>query len=313
MKTNWSVKDIPEQTGRHVLITGATSGLGFESALALAGAGAKVTLTGRNVEKAQQVLATIRQQYPQADIEFMPLNLSSLTDIAQFAAEFKQRHATLDVLINNAGVMTPPVRYETEDGFELQFGSNYLGHFALTAHLLPLLKRGHQPRVVSLSSSAHKLAADIHFDDLQWQKKYRAMPAYAQSKLAMLMFAFELQRQSDVNGWGIMSNAAHPGFARTGLQATGPKMGLNGKVSLTERLITFVEPFVSQSAAEGALPTLYAATSIAAQPSGYYGPQRFYELKGPVGNASVARRAKDEHTASRLWQVSTQLTQVNWS
>ena len=208
--------------------------------------------------------------------------------------------------------MTPPARYETADGFELQFGSNYLGHFALTAHLLPLLKQGNQPRVVNLSSGAHKIAADIHFDDLQWEKKYRSWPAYAQSKLAMLMFAFELQRQSDAHGWGIMSNAAHPGFARTGLQTAGPSMGMQGKVSFMERLTNWMAPFMSQSAAEGALPTLYAATSVEAQPSGYYGPQNFYETKGPVGMASIARKAKDTKVASRLWQVSNQLTGANW-
>lgn len=313
MNMNWTVNDIPAQAGRHVLITGATSGLGFESALALAGAGAKVTLTGRNLEKAQQVLAIIRQQYSQADVDFMSLNLSSLSDIAQFASKFKQQYSSLDILINNAGVMTPPARYETADGFELQFGSNYLGHFALTAHLLPLLKQGNQPRVVNLSSGAHKIAADIHFDDLQWEKKYRSWPAYAQSKLAMLMFAFELQRQSDAHGWGIMSNAAHPGFARTGLQTAGPNMGMQGKVSFMERLTNWMAPFMSQSAAEGALPTLYAATSVEAQPSGYYGPQNFYETKGPVGMANIARKAKDTKVASRLWKVSNQLTGANWS
>ena len=310
MSNAWSVNNIPAQAGRHVLITGATSGLGYETALALAAAGAKLTLTGRNASKGQEVVAEIQARYKQADVEFMPLDLSSLAKVAAFAEQFKQKYAELDVLINNAGVMAPPNRYETEDGFELQFGSNYLGHFALTAHMLPLLRRGNQPRVVNLASLAHKNFAAIHFDDLNWQKKYSSWPSYAQSKLAMLMFAFELQRQSDANGWGILSVASHPGFARTGLQATGPGMG--GKTSLFGKLTKAVEPFTSQTAAEGALPSLFAATSPEAQPAGYYGPQGFAELTGAVGKAKVSKRAQDKAVAAKLWQVSTELTKASW-
>lgn len=310
MSHAWSINDIPAQAGRHVLITGATSGLGYETALALAAAGAKLTLTGRNVSKGQEVVAEIQARYKQADVEFMPLDLSSLSKVAAFAEQFRQKYPSLDVLINNAGVMAPPTRNATEDGFELQFGSNYLGHFALTAHLLPLLRKGNKPRVVSLSSIAHKNFASIHFDDLNWQKKYQSWPSYAQSKLAMLMFAFELQRQSDANGWGILSTASHPGFARTGLQATGPSMG--GKTSLLGKLTKLIEPFTSQTAAQGALPSLFAATSPDAQPAGYYGPQGFFELTGRVGKAKVSRRAQDKPVAARLWQVSNELTKVNW-
>ncbi len=312
MSQNWTVNDIPAQAGRHVLITGATSGLGYETALALAAAGAKLTLTGRNTTKGAQVVGEIRTRYKQADVAFMPLNLSSLADIAEFAAQFKQKYHSLDVLINNAGVMAPPSRHETEDGFELQFGSNYLGHFALTAHLLALLMKGQQPRVVNLSSVAHKNFAAIHFDDLQWQKKYQSWPSYAQSKLAMLMFAFELQRQSDANGWGLLSTASHPGFARTGLQSSGPNMGMQGKTTLFAKLTKAIEPFVSQSAAEGALPSLFAATSPEAQPAGYYGPQGPFDLKGRVGDAKASKKAQDKAVATRLWQVSSDLTQVTW-
>jgi NAD(P)-dependent dehydrogenase (short-subunit alcohol dehydrogenase family) len=189
----------------------------------------------------------------------------------------------------------------------MQLGTNYLGHYALTAHLLPLLRQGHQPRVVNLSSLAHRTGA-INFGDLQSAKSYSSWKAYCQSKLAMLMFALELQRRSDAAGWGLMSNAAHPGFARTDLIANGP-----GANSLMSQLGRFVQPLISQSAAEGALPTLFAATSPDAKLAGYYGPNGFYEMKGPPVPAKIMPQAKDTTAAARLWDVSAALTGVSFA
>ena len=305
---NWTTADIPRQTGRLTAITGATGGLGLETALALAGAGADVVLTGRNAQKGQAALGAIRAQYPAASVRYAHLDLASLASVRQFAEQFAGEHATLDLLINNAGVMTPPQRQTTTDGFELQFGTNYLGHFALTERLLPLLRAGRKRRVVNLRSIAHKSGAAIHFDDLQWQRSYRPWAAYAQSKLAMLMFALELQRRSDANGRGLLSNATHPGYARTDPIANGP--GADTLLQMLNRL-TF-EPLASQSAADGALPMLFAATEPDAKPAGYYGPTGLFELKGPPGEAQIARHAQDKTVAARLWEVSEALTHARW-
>jgi NAD(P)-dependent dehydrogenase (short-subunit alcohol dehydrogenase family) len=304
--TSWTTKNIPNQAGRRILITGATGGLGFETALALAGAGGDVILTGRNAEKGELALRKIRAQYASATIRYEHLDLASLASVAAFADRYATAHESLDVLINNAGVMMPPYRQETEDGFELQFGTNFLGHYALTAHLLPLLRAAKKPRVVNLSSMAHRNGA-IHFDDLQSQLEYRRWRTYAMSKLAMLMFAFELQRRSDAGRWNLVSNAAHPGYARTNLIENG----LGHEDWLTQLSKPF-EPYLSQSAAEGALPTLFAATSPMAARAGYYGPDGFFELKGRVKEAFVAPQAESEAVAARLWSVSEQITGARW-
>ena len=308
---NWTLRDIPPQQGRLAVITGATNGLGYETALALAGADAEVVLTGRNAAKGEAALAKISATHPRANIRYADLDLADLASVKAFADRFSGAHGALDLLVNNAGVMTPPTRHATSDGFELQFGTNYLGHFALTAHLLPLLRQGRQARVVNLSSLAHRFRAAIHFDDLQWQRRYKPWQAYAQSKLAMLMFAFELQRRSDTLRWGLMSNATHPGYATTGLQSAGPGLGRTAP-SLAERIGKQIEPFTAQSAAAGALPTLFAATSPDAKPAGYYGPRGFMELKGPVGEAIIGKAAQDVAVAARLWDVSEHLAGVHW-
>jgi NAD(P)-dependent dehydrogenase (short-subunit alcohol dehydrogenase family) len=308
----WTTKDMPSQQGKLAVITGATGGLGFQTALALAEAGAEVVLTGRNEAKGQAALNNIRAIYPKADISYEHLDLNSLASVKAFAENFTRRNTSLDLLINNAGVMAPPSRQTTADGFELQFGTNYLSHFALTAQLLPLLKKGKQPRVVNLSSLAHRFGK-IQLDDLNWERSYKAWPSYGQSKLAMLMFAFELQRRSDANGWGLMSNAAHPGYAVTELQSTGPRMGKNGKPGLLEKISELFEPLVAHSAAAGALPTLYATTSPDAKGGGYYGPTSLMEMKGRVGEATIANTAKDIKVAAELWNASEKLTHVSWA
>jgi NAD(P)-dependent dehydrogenase (short-subunit alcohol dehydrogenase family) len=304
--TDWTIADIPSQDGKTAIITGATGGLGYETALALAGAGATVVVTGRNDVKGRQAIERIRGQSADAKISYETLDLASLASVADFATRFAASHGSLDLLINNAGVMALPKRQTTADGFEMQFGINYLGHYALTARLLPQLRRGHQPRVVNLSSLAHRSGV-IDFEDLQGAKSYSPFKAYCQSKLAMLIFVLELQRRSDAAGWGLMSNAAHPGFARTDLMANGPGteglMGLFGKI---------LQPFASHSAAAGALPTLFAATSPAAKAAGYYGPNGFYEMKGPPSPAKIMPRAKDATVNARLWDVSAALTGVTF-
>ena len=305
--TDWSTADIPPLNGKTAVITGATGGLGYETALALAGAGANVVLTGRNEAKGRDALQNIRRQFPNAEIAYETLDLANLASVAEFASRYAAAHTSLDLLVNNAGVMALPQRQVTSDGFEMQLGTNYLGHYALTAHLLPLLRQGHQPRVVNLSSLAHRSGA-INFGDLQSARSYSSWKAYCQSKLAMLMFALELQRRSDAGGWGLMSNAAHPGFARTDLIANGP-----GANSLMSQLGRFVQPLISQSAAEGALPTLFAATSPDAKPAGYYGPNGFYEMKGPPVLAKIMPQAKDATAAARLWDVSAALTGVSFA
>ncbi len=290
----WSIADIPDQSGRIAVVTGP-GGLGFETALGLVGARARVVLAGRNPEKGAAAVAAIRTQVRGADVAFVQLDLASLESVEACAASLLKDLPRLDLLINNAGVMAPPTRQETADGFELQFGVNYLGHFAL-------LRQGDGPRVVSLSSVAHRMGT-IRFPDLHWRYGYSAWGAYGQSKLAMLMFALELQRRSDAAAWGLLSLAAHPGFARTELIANGP--GPVGAMAVANRLF---QPLVSQSASQGALPTLFAATAIDASAGGYYGPDGFLELKGSPAPAKIMPKAQRRADAARLWQESERLT-----
>lgn len=270
-------------------------------------------LTGRNPVKGAAALKKIRAAYPGAAARYETLDLGSLSSIQDFATRFLRRHDALDILVNNGGVMAPTKRQATADGFELQFGTNYLSHFALTAHLLPLLTQGRRARVVNLSSVAHRFGAAIHFDDLNWQRSYRPFAAYGQSKLAMLMFTFELQRHCDAQGWDLLSLAAHPGLAATALLRNGRELGAKGRSSWIDTISDWLAPVLAQSASDGALPTLYAATSPDAVKAGYYGPTGFMELRGPVGNATVAPRARDPKVAARLWTISETLTGARWT
>lgn len=305
--TEWTNADIPSQAGKIAIVTGSNSGIGYETALELAKAGARVVVAARNEIKGQSAVAKIRAQAPGADVRFGSLDLSSLASVAEFAERISKDFDSLDLLINNAGVMTPPKREETKDGFELQFGTNHLGHFALTAHLLPMLRRAAQPRVVNVSSAAHRLGGAIHFEDLQWRRSYRPWGAYAQSKLANMLFMLELQRRSNANGWGLMSNGAHPGYARTELIANGP-----GTSDLRVRLGMPLQPYMSHDAAGGALPTLFAATSPDAKKAGYYGPSKLFEMKGPPAAAKISQQAQDADLARRLWSTSEQLAGVGF-
>jgi len=306
---NWSVEDVPSQTGRTAVVTGATSGLGYETALVLAGAGARVILASRNETKGAEVLAKIRRAHPNADVSFEPLDLASLASVAACAERIAKAAPRLNLLINNAGVMAIPTRHVTADGFEMQFGANYLGHFALTLHLMPQILAAPTPRVVTLSSLAHR-SGRINFADLQFEQSYRAWAAYCQSKLATLMFSLELERRARMAQWPLTSNAAHPGFALTGLQSAGPRMGNEDRVSLFERFSNLLAPFLSQSAAEGAWPTLYAATAPEAAGGVLYGPDGFYEMTGKPKPAKIVKAALDQKAWRRLWEVSERLTGV---
>ena len=296
--------EIPSQLGKTAVVTGATSGLGYETALTLAKAGAEVILTGRDDGKGQSAIEKISREVIGARTSYERLDLASLASVAGFA-ERMQARPSLDLLINNAGVMALPRRQTTADGFEMQFGTNHLGHFALTARLMPLLRRASGARVVSLSSLAHRTAY-IDFDDLQGARVYSPWKAYGQSKLACLMFALELQRRSDAAGWNLISNAAHPGFARTNLFAGGP----GGLVSLAS---DFAAPFFGHSAADGARPTLFAATSPQAKAGAYYGPGGMGELRGAPASALIMPRARDAAAAARLWDVSEKLTSATFA
>lgn len=300
----WTASDIPSQSGRSAVVTG-TGGLGFETALALARSGGEVILAGRNPSKGAASVAEIRSKAPGASIRFERLDLASLTSVADFAARLRDQRDSLDLLINNAGVMMPPKRLETSDGFELQLGTNYFGHFALTAHLMPLLRAGRDARVVSLSSLAARNGA-IDFDDLNAQKSYARMALYGQSKLACLMFALELQRRAETAGWPIASIAAHPGVSRTELLPNG-----SGRYSLGG-LARSLLWFLLQPAAQGALPTLYAATSPEARGGAYYGPHRFSETRGYPTVAKIPPQALDADAAARLWELSERYTGVGF-
>jgi len=294
--SKWISAEIPSQAGRIAVVTG-TGGLGLETALVLARAGAETVIAGRDTAKGAAAVERVRAAHPAARMQFEELDLASLKSVRDFARRLADRTDRLDLLVNNAGVMVPPVRKETADGFELQFGTNHLGHFALTGRLLPLLRNGSASRVVSLSSVAAR-SGRINFDDLNATKAYKPMPAYSQSKLACLMFALEFQHRSSGNGWGVTSIAAHPGVARTDLLHNAP--GRWSAMGVARSLLWFL----FQPAAQGALPTLFAATSPDAQPGGYYGPDALSETRGYPAPAKVPPQALDEGVARRLWEQS---------
>jgi len=293
----WNLENIPDQTGRIAIVTGANTGIGFETAAALAARNATVIMACRNRQKAEDAMARIRERTPDAKLEFIELDLASLASVERFAATFRDRHERLDLLINNAGVMVPPLGH-TKDGFELQFGCNHLGHFALTGRLLDLLEATTDSRVVTVSSMAHRYGT-MDFDNLNAEKGYDKMPAYGQSKLANLLFTFELQRRLEAGGSKIKATAAHPGWTGTDLQRHSG-------------LIRFFNFFFAQSPPMGALPTLRAATDPDANGGDYFGPKGFYEMRGypvPVGTTPAA---KNELDARRLWEVSEKLTGVTF-
>ncbi|MGV0039512.1 SDR family oxidoreductase [Mycobacterium colombiense] len=305
--------DVPALHGSFAVVTGANSGLGFGLAKRLSAAGADVVLAVRDRAKGERAIAEIRRAVPEAKLGIRQLDLSSLSSVAALGEELTAEGRPIDILINNAGVMTPPERQQTGDGFELQFGTNHLGHFALTGRLLGLLRAAEAARVVTVSSIA-ATQRDLDFGDVNAQRGYKPMHAYGVAKLAQLMFAVELDRRSRTGGWGLMSNAAHPGLTKTNL-LSGASYGratptLQARLTrLTWRLL----PFMWLDIDEGIKPTLYAAVSPDAQGGAYYGPRGFYEtVRGGVTFAAVPRLARSEPDTRQLWQLSEQLTGVSY-
>jgi NAD(P)-dependent dehydrogenase (short-subunit alcohol dehydrogenase family) len=307
---------VPDQSGRRILITGANSGIGYPAAKELLRAGANVILAVRDREKGAAAIAQLRSEVEGAQAELGIVDLASLASIRDFAARELDGGLPLDVLIDNAGVMAPPKRLETIDGFEMQFGTNVLGHFALTGLLMPALERAidgsmglvkQTPRVVMLASIAHKRGS-IHFDDLQATRSYSPMGSYQQSKLADLMLSFELDRRLKAKESPVLSVAAHPGVANTNLFHKGE---FNPVERFMRKAAGAAMDVLLNSPEEGGLPTIYAAVAPGAQSGGYYGPKGFQEMRGgDVGDAIIAPQAKDKEAAARLWTVCEELTGV---
>src|SRR6201995_4509941 len=298
----WTTADIPDQTGRVAVITGANTGLGYETALALAEHGAQVVLAVRNVDKGKDAAARITAASPGADVELQELDLTSLDSIRAAARQLRSDHDRIDLLINNAGVMYPP-KANTKDGFELQFGTNHLGHFASTGLLLDRLLPVAGSRVVTVSSVGHRILADIHFDDLQWERSYNRVAAYGQAKLANLLFTYELQRRLASHGTTIAA-AAHPGMSDTELMRNMPAP----LVIAFER----IAPVVAQDPAMGALPSLRAATDPAVLGGQYYGPDGLGQTRGYPKIVGSSKKSHDAERQRRLWAVSEKLTGVTY-
>jgi NAD(P)-dependent dehydrogenase (short-subunit alcohol dehydrogenase family) len=304
----WTADDIPDLGGKTAVVTGGNSGIGFEAARQMARKGAHVILACRDPRRAADAIAQIRTLHPSASLEPMQLDLASLESVHRFARDFAAKGVPLDVLCNNAGVMAIP-RRTTAEGFEMQLGTNHLGHFALTGLLLEPLLAAPAARVVNVSSTAHK-PGRIDFDDLQGEKRYRKWIAYAQSKLANLLFTYELQRRLEAASARAISLACHPGYSATNLQAVGPQMSGS---RLAARIMDLGNRFFSQPAAMGALPTLYAATSPDARGGDYIGPDGFMENYGHPRRTRSTARSHDRAVARRLWEVSEQLTSVRYT
>ncbi len=307
-QNTWTIDQAPRLSGRTAIVTGASGGLGYETALGLAARGASVILAVRNAAKGEAAVARIRNTVPGASVRASPLDLADLASVGHFADAFEADGTALDILVNNAGVMAYPTRRVTRDGFEEQFGTNYLGHFALAGRLLPALLRAPGCRVVSLASLAH-VQGRIALDDLQTERPYDGWTAYRQSKLAMLIFARELQRRADLQGWRLCSVAAHPGWAVTDIISNGPGQG---RASIRTTLMNLAFRTLGQSAAVGALPILYAAMAPDAAAGGYYGPIGRGERTGGVGPSRVMPQARDADVARRLWEISERLTGVSF-
>ena len=306
----WTADDIPDQSGTTVLVTGGNSGLGYETVLQLARKGARVLVAARDRARGTAALERLGAEAPGSQAELAQIDLADLTSVERFADGFLAGGQELDVLINNAGVMAIPHREATAQGYERQFGTNHLGHFALTGRLLPVLARRPGRRVVTVSSNQHKRAKGIDFDDLQGERNYRPWGAYAQSKLANAMFVLELDRRLRAAGLDTVSAGAHPGFAHTNLQVSGPR---SGGTSLVARGMGAATRLFAQPARDGALPTLYAATAADVRGGDYFGPDGPGEMRGHHPTlVQFSAAAHDQAAAARLWAVSEELTGVTF-
>jgi NAD(P)-dependent dehydrogenase (short-subunit alcohol dehydrogenase family) len=301
--SKWTESDVPDQSGRIAIVTGANTGLGFETAKVLAAKGAQVVIAVRDTEKGKAAAAQIVGNVPHADVAVQPLDLGSLQSVRAAADELKAAYPRIDLLINNAGVMYPP-KQTTSDGFELQFGTNHLGHFALTGLLLDHLLPVEGSRVVVVASIAHNIRAGIHFDDLQWERSYNRVSAYGQSKLSNIMFAYELQRRLATAAANTIAVAAHPGVSNTELMRHLPGTTLPAFNKLAG--------LVTNSPAMGALATLRAATDPAVTGGQYYGPDGFRELWGHPVLVDSNKQSRDVAVQERLWGVSEELTGVRF-
>jgi NAD(P)-dependent dehydrogenase (short-subunit alcohol dehydrogenase family) len=297
-RSNWDTDSIGDQSGRVVVVTGATSGIGEQTARVLAGKNAKVILAVRNPAKGEVTIASIRQEFPRADVQVLELDLSCLRSINAFCQNFSDSYDRLDILINNAGIMWCPYE-KTVDGFEIQLGTNHLGHFALTLQLMPLLLKTGDSRVVNVSSIAHK-AGKIDFDDMAWESRsYKTVQAYSDSKIANLYFTHELARKLEGIEGAPRVTAAHPGWTRSELQRHSG-------------LMRFLNSFFAQYPDMGALPTLRAAIDPDAQPGDYFGPSKFFEMHGYPAKVKADKRSQDRNAAERLWSSSERLTAVHF-
>lgn len=300
---------VPSLNGRRAVVTGGSDGIGLRIATRLAQAGAEVVLPVRNPAKGEAAAAVIREKAPSAAVRMLPLDLSSLESIAAFGDALREDGRPIHLLINNAGVMTPPERQTTADGFELQFGTNHLGHFALVAHLLPLLRAGEARITSQISVAANQ--GSINWDDLNWERSYNGGHAYSQSKIAFGQFALELDRRSEAEGWGITSNLAHPGVAPTSLLAARPELG-RAKDTLGVKVIRWASArgILLGTPETAALPALYAATSPDARRRLLYGPSGIGHLGGGPAEQPLYSRLRSEDEARRVWKVSEELTGV---
>ena len=306
--SDWTQDQIGDLGGKSVIVTGANSGLGWETAKALAQKGAKVVMACRDAGRAERARSEITEIAGDASVSVMALDLADLPSVKAFAEAYKASNDRLDILCNNAGVMAIPLR-RTSAGFEMQMGTNHFGHFALTGRLLDIILATPDSRVVTLSSHAHRFGK-VDFDDIHWEKSYSRWPAYGQSKLANLLFAYELDRRLRSSGATTLSVASHPGYAATNLQTAGPRMDDS---SLQERIALLGNRLLAQSAEMGALPTLRAATDPAVGSGEYYGPGGFMGQHGyPVRVESTAR-SKRADDAARLWELSEELTGVSYA
>ncbi len=308
MATNrWTTDDIPDQSGKVTIVTGGNSGIGYEAAKALAGKGAQVILAVRSAAKGQEAAGSIQREHPKASIEVMPLDLSDTDSIRRFAEAFLKRYPSLPLLLNNAGVMALPFR-QTANGFEMQFGTNHLGHFALTGLLLPAILATPGARVVTVSSGLHASGV-MDFGDLNGTKTYDRRRAYSQSKLANLLFAYELQRRLEAAGARAISVGCHPGYAATNLQAAGPRMeGSRAQ----EAIMSVANRLFAQSPAMGALPTLYAATAPSVNGCDYIGPTGMAGMRGYPAKVLSSERSYDLSSAQQLWQMSEEMSGVHY-
>lgn len=298
---------IPDLSGKRAVVTGASDGMGLGMAARLAAAGAEVLMPVRNRRKGEDAIAGIRRTTPAANLSLRDLDLSSLASISTLGETLREEGQPIHILINNAGVMTPPERQTTADGFELQFGSNHLGHFALIAHLLPLLRQG-RARVTSQISVAANRGA-INWDDLNWERSYDGMPAYSQSKIAFGLFGLELDRRSKANGWGISSNLSHPGVAPTNLLAARPEIGRGEETSGRRLIRALSDRGILLGTVETAkLPALMAATDPGAEPQALYGPRGLGHLGGAPAQQRMYSRLRSTDDAERIWDISEQLT-----